>query len=157
MSEEQIQFLSQKKLDELKTELRRLKAEKIPALAKRIDEAKQMGDLSENAEYHAAREEMAWTLSRVKELEYIIENSEVITQNGADKAGTVWVGSTVTVKTGKITKEFTIVGPQEANPASGRISNESPLGSAFLGKKKGDKTEIKTPSGFITYEIIEVR
>lgn len=156
MTLDNIQYLSQDKLDILKNEYKDLKEEKIPQLAKRIDEARQMGDLSENAEYHAAREEMAWAQSRLKELAVILENSQVVT-GGKTPGGIVGVGSIIVVKTKGIKKEFTIVGAQEANPGVGKISNESPLGQAFLGKRKGDDVHVKTPAGMHEYVIIEVR
>jgi len=149
-----IQYLSQEKLDQLKEELATLQSTKILELANRIDEARQMGDLSENAEYHAARDEMAWAQSRVKELEYIIENAEIIE---ASSGGSVQIGSHIIVKVKSTKKEYDIVGAQEADPLEGKISNESPLGSAFLGKKKGDKVMVKLPAGEVEYKIIEVK
>lgn len=150
------QYVSEDKLAELREELRLLKEEKIPAIAKRIDEARQMGDLSENAEYHSARDEMAWAQSRVQELEAILDNAEIIsaTAGGSD---IVDIGSTVVVRVNKSMKEFTIVGAQEADPLAGKISNESPLGKAFLGKRKGDTVEVHVPAGVQEYEIVEVR
>lgn len=150
------QYLSEEKLAELRDELRALKEEKIPTIAKRIDEARQMGDLSENAEYHSARDEMAWAQSRVQELGGILDNAEVISTTGGG-SGIVDIGSTVVVRLNKTTKEFTIVGAQEADPLSGKISNESPLGKAFLGKQKGDTVEVHVPAGVQEYEIVEVR
>lgn len=147
------QYMSQEKYDALKREYAELKDEKIPAVAKRIDDARQMGDLSENAEYHTAREEMAWAQSQLKELDYLIGNAEIIHDAGGD---TVRIGSAVTVSVGGKIKEYRIVGAQEADPQKGNISNESPLGEAFLGTKKGDRVEVKTPAGKQVYEITEV-
>ena len=130
-----------------------MKQTKIPDLARRIDEARQMGDLSENAEYHAAREEMAWTQSRVKELCHIIENAEIV---NASSGGNIKIGSHIIVKVNGNKKEYFIVGTQEADPLSGKISHESPLGSAFLNKKKGDKVDVKLPAGLQEYKIIDV-
>ncbi|PLX28516.1 transcription elongation factor GreA [Candidatus Parcubacteria bacterium] len=154
MTDEKTQYMSQDKLDELEKEYRDLKSEKIPTIAKRIDEARQLGDLSENAEYHSARDEMAWAQSRVKELQRLIDDAEVITNTGSK---TVQIGSTIRVKSNKIEKEYTIVGAQEADPLSGKISNESPLGSAFIGKNKGDKIQITLPAGVQDYKILEVK
>ncbi len=148
------QYMTEEKIEKLKQERKKLKEEKIPGLAKRIDEARQMGDLSENAEYHAAREDMAWAQTRVKELEYLIDNAEVISKN--DKTGEVQIGSHITVSTNGKKKEYTIVGAQEASPIDGKISNESPLGSAFLGKKKGDKIKINLPAGPQEFKIEHV-
>jgi len=154
MAEHPVQYLSQSKMDELNAELKKLKEAIIPELATRIDEAKQLGDLSENAEYHAARDEMAWTQSRVKEIQSILENSVLIHAGGA--GDTVSVGSSIVVETGGKQRDYTIVGAQEADPLSGKISNESPLGAAFLGKKKGDTIDVRVPSGTQTYKVLDV-
>ena len=153
VDEQQVQYMSQEKLSELKQEYNDLKQNKIPTIAKRIDDAQQMGDLSENAEYQSARDEMAWAQGRLKELSYIFDNAEVIAHT---HGGVVSIGSTITVKFQKIKKTYIIVGPQEADPLSGKISNESPLGSAFLGRQKGDKVRVELPVGVQEYEIIEV-
>ncbi|KKQ28103.1 MAG: Transcription elongation factor GreA [Candidatus Magasanikbacteria bacterium GW2011_GWC2_37_14] len=152
--QDDIQYMSEEKLAELKKELIYLKNEKSIQLRKRIDEARQMGDLSENAEYHQAREDLSWALSRVNEIQSILGNAQIIV-NTVGKG--VSLGSFVKVedKSGK-EKEFTIVGAQEANPLIGKISNESPLGNALLGKNKGDKVEINTPGGIQIYKILKV-
>jgi transcription elongation factor GreA len=150
-----VQYVTQDKLDKLHEELRVIKEETIRALAKRIDEARQMGDLSENAEYHAAREEMAWAQSRAKECEAIINQAELISESGTG-SGVVEIGSTLVVKSGGNKKEFKIVGAQEADPLKSKISNESPLGEAFLGKKIGDSVQVEVPAGVQTYKILEV-
>ena len=116
-----IQYLSREKYETLEKEQKELKSDKIPEIANRIDEARQMGDLSENAEYHAARDEMAWVQTRVKEINRILNTSEVI-DGARDHSSSVTIGSTVTVKSEKIEREFTIVGAQEADPLAGRIS-----------------------------------
>ncbi|OIO19546.1 MAG: transcription elongation factor GreA [Candidatus Magasanikbacteria bacterium CG_4_10_14_0_8_um_filter_32_14] len=149
-----IQYMSQSKLNTLKQELKELKEIKIIAIAKRIDEAKQMGDLSENAEYHAARDEMSWTKSRVLELDNLINNAEIISE---EKGNKVQIGSTVKVKVNGKEKEYTIVGAQEADPLSGKISNESPLGSAFLGRNKNDEVQATLPAGIQIYKIIDIK
>lgn len=149
-----VQYMSQIKLDALKNELNELKNVKVPSIAKRIDEAKQMGDLSENAEYHAARDEMSWAKSRVFELENLINNAEIIVE---EKGGKVQIGSTVVVKVNGKEKEYTIVGAQEADPLSGKISNESPLGAAFLGRNKKEEMQINLPGGVQIYKIIDIK
>lgn len=148
------QYITAEKQAALKEELNQLKSVKILAIAKRIDEARQMGDLSENAEYHAAREEMSWTQSRVKEIEFILNNAEIITEAGGS---TVQIGSSITVKVNGKERNYTIVGAQEADPLEGRISNESPIGMAFLGKKKGDTVEVETPAGVQKYKITSLK
>ncbi|MBI5222167.1 MAG: transcription elongation factor GreA [Candidatus Magasanikbacteria bacterium] len=152
---DQIQFMTQEKFDELEKELRQLKNDEVPRIAKRIDEARQMGDLSENAEYHSAREEMAWIQSRVKEIQHLLSDAEII--SAGQKGGIVTVGSTIVVESKNGRKDYIIVGAQEANPTLGKISNESPLGSAFLGRIKGDKVKVQLPSGVQEYKILEVK
>ncbi len=149
-----IQYLSQEKYDELKEELNFLKKIKKIEIANRIDEARQMGDLSENAEYHAAREEMGWTVARIREITSILDHSEIITKNSSSFAS---IGSTIFVEVNGKEKQYTITGPQEADPINGKISNESPLGLAFLGKKKGDVVEISVPSGLQEYKILNIQ
>ncbi|MBU0660701.1 transcription elongation factor GreA [Patescibacteria group bacterium] len=151
-----IQYLTPEKLEELKKEQEDIKKVQMPAIAVRIDEARQMGDLSENAEYHAARDEMSWAKSRIMEIAYIIDNSEVIDSSKVDKE-TVEIGNKIIVEVQGKEKEFTIVGAQEADPLNGLISNESPLGSAFLGKKKGAVVEVEVPAGLLEYTIIDIQ
>jgi len=152
---DETQFITKEKQDELQEELRTLKEKTIPEIADRIDEARQMGDLSENAEYHAAREQMAWSQSRVKEVDFILQHAEIIskTKGSADE---VSLGTTITVSVNKKEREYTIVGAQEADPLAGKISNESPLGDAFMGKKKGDKVDVEVPAGVQTYTIVRI-
>ncbi|MFA6105111.1 MAG: transcription elongation factor GreA [Patescibacteria group bacterium] len=152
--EENIHYLSADSLEELKNELLTLKNTTVPDIAKRIDEAKQQGDLSENAEYHQAREDMAWAQGRLIEVEKIISNAKIIIKQ---TTGVVSIGDTIKVEINGKNKEYTIVGPQEINPAKGLISNESPLGEAFLSHKIGDKVEVNVPSGKMVYIIKEIR
>ncbi len=149
------QYLTKESLQNLTTELETLRNKTIPDIARRIDEAKQQGDLSENAEYHQAREDMSWTQSRVQELDQLIQNAQII-EKSADH-DTVSIGSTVTVKINGKTKDYTIVGPQEIDPSKGYISNESPLGQAFLKHKVKDKVEVVTPAGKNVYEITSIK
>lgn len=150
-----VQYLTQQGFDELKKEYSELKDKKIPEIANRIDEAKQQGDLSENAEYHQAKEDMAWAQGRLVELNYILDNASILEKNTTN--GTVDIGSTVKFKNaqGK-EKEYTIVGAQEADPMNGLISNESPIGKAFLNAKKGDKVMADMPSGKQEFEILDI-
>jgi transcription elongation factor GreA len=150
---DKIHYLSKESLEALKKEYEDVKYVQIPAVANKINEAKQQGDLSENAEYHQAKEEMAWAQGRLLELENIIGNAQIIEKSKSDKIG---LGNTVVVEVNKIEKTYQIVGAQEADPINGKISNESPLGNAFLGHKAGDKVEVRTPAGLQTYEIKEV-
>jgi transcription elongation factor GreA len=154
MSFNQPNYLTKESLETLKKEYDLLRNVTIPEIAKRIDDAKQQGDLSENAEYHQAREDMSWAQGRSQELEQIISNSQVFkSQKGGD---TVALGTKVMVKVNKQEKEYTIVGPQEVNPVKGLISNESPLGQAFMGKKVGDKVEVVIPAGKQVFEIVKI-
>ena len=150
------QFISKEKMTILEGELRRLKEATIPEIAKRIDDAKQMGDLSENAEYHQAREDLAWAQGRAREIQYILTNAEVIGELAAG-SGFVGIGSTLVARANGVNKEYTIVGHQEADPAKGRISNESPLGEAFMGKRAGESVSVRVPAGLQVYDILEIK
>jgi len=149
-----IQYVTQEKFDTLQSEFKDLQENKTKELAIRIDEARQMGDLSENAEYHQAREELAWVQGRLKEIAAILENSEIIQTGTAD--GVVDIGSTIEVEINGKKRTFAIVGAQEADPANGKISNESPLGHAFIGHKKNDTIIVHVPAGDQTYKITNI-
>ena len=136
---------------ELQTELEKLIAERGP-IAERIRTAREFGDLSENAEYSSAREEQNKTESRIAEIENILQNVEII-KASKTAATEVRLGSSVTLKGSGKTKQFMVVGTVEADPLEGKISDESPIGQALLGKKLGDDVEIKTPAETITYKI----
>ena len=137
---------------ELETELEALKGRRGD-IADKIAEARDYGDLSENAEYDAAREEQGLVESRIAEIEDILLNAEIIKSGTSSKIG---LGSKVELKTGKKTVTYTVVGPVEADPLEGKISNESPIGVALMGKKVGDKVTISTPKGEIAYEIVKI-
>ncbi len=156
MSNDKIQYVTAQGLVALQKELVELKDSKIPDIANLIDEAKQQGDLSENAEYHQAKEEMAWAQGRLQEIRYLLDHAEVV-ESIQKNQGVVMVGSTIIIKTNTTTKIYTIVGPHEASPLQGKISNESPLGESFLGHKVGDEIVVNTPAGKQTYEILEVK
>ncbi len=138
---------------ELESELSELKNRRSE-IAEKIANARDYGDLSENAEYDAAREEQAQLESRVAELEEILQNADII--KPAKSNGTIRVGSTVDLKNGKKVT-YQIVGPVEADPLEGKISNESPIGAALMGKKVGDKVTIETPKGSVSYTVEDVR
>lgn len=140
-------------LDKLKEELLELK-EKRKYLAEKIAEAKELGDLSENAEYHAAKEEQGMNESRIIELENILKQAVVVEKD--NKSDIAQVGSKVNVKNSKFQMEYEIVGSNEADPAKGKISNESPLGQALIGKKKNDVIKISTPRGEVAYTIVDI-
>ncbi len=141
-------------LEKLKSELEKLKANR-KSLAKKISEAKELGDLSENAEYHAAKEEQGMNESRIIEIENILKQAVVVEKN--KKLDQVQVGSKVTVKNNQgVETEYEIVGSNEVDPANGKISNESPLGQAMLGKKIGEIVTINTPRGEHSYTISKI-
>jgi transcription elongation factor GreA len=139
---------------ELETELQTLKNHRTQ-LAEDIAVARSQGDLAENAEYHAAKDEQGRQEARIEEIENILQNSEVIVMPKGDSK--VQLGSTVKLKSeaGK-TKEFQVVGTVEADPLNGKISDESPIGQALLGKKENDAVEIKTPAETITYKVVDI-
>jgi transcription elongation factor GreA len=138
---------------ELEEELDQLVASRV-SVADRIAEARSFGDLAENAEYSAAREEQSRVETRIAELEDILSSVEIIAGNGDDK---VSLGDAVVVKSGRTQTEYLIVGAVEADPMDNKISNESPLGQALLGKKVGDTAVITTPKGETKYSIVEIR
>ena len=137
---------------ELEAELDQLKARR-GEIADKIAEARDYGDLSENAEYDAAREEQGLVESRVAEIEDILLNAELIKSSRKSSIG---LGSKVQLKNGAKKVDYHVVGPVEANPVEGKISNESPIGLALMGKKVGDKVSVTTPKGSISYEIVSV-
>jgi len=150
----QTHYLTKERLEELKAELHDFKTKVRAEVAERLKKAKEMGDLSENAEYSEAKDEQSRVEMRIAELENIIKNVSII-QKTANK-DKVQMGSVVEVsKNGKIFK-FTVVGSNEAKPEEGRISNESPLGAAFFGKKAGEEIKVKAPSGEVVYKIISI-
>ncbi len=138
---------------ELEAELAELKSRR-GAIADKIAEARDYGDLSENAEYDAAREEQGLVESRIAEIEDILLNAELIK---AGKGSKVALGSKVELKMGKKTVTYSVVGPVEADPLEGKISNESPIGEALMGKKVNETVTITTPKGEITYEIVSIK
>ncbi len=145
--------LTQAGIDELTRELETLIAERGP-VAEKIKTAREFGDLSENAEYQTARQDQEKLESRISEVEHILNNVEVITKPKGDSK--VQLGSTVTLESNSTTKQFQVVGTVEADPLSGKISDESPIGQALLGKKLGDAVEIKTPAETHSYKITDI-
>lgn len=137
---------------ELEKELKALIDER-PVLAERIATAREFGDLSENEEYSSARKEQNTAESRIAEIQEILKNAKVIRSRAGSS---VTLGSTVKVKTGHKEIIYNIVGPVEADPLSGKISNESPIGKALLGHKVGEVAELKLPKGVTKYHILEI-
>ncbi len=148
-------YITKDGLEKLKAELKELKEVKIPEVAKRIQTARDNGDISENAEYEGAKEEQARVEGKIAELEEIIKNAKISDNNNSK--GEIAVGSKVKVHIDGDEEEFHIVGALEADPTNNKISHESPIGSALLGKKIGEKVEVEAPIGKVTYTILSVK
>lgn len=148
-------YISPEGLEKLKGELERLIKEERPEVIDRIARARELGDLSENAEYHEAREKQSFIEGRIQELEQLIKNAIVIKNN--KNSDIIGIGSTVhaTCDNG-LKMKYTIVGPAEANPADGKISHESPMGQAFIGKAVGHEFELTVPAGKIKCKIDKI-
>lgn len=147
-------YLSAVGIEEIKKELQELKTKKRQEIAKRLQEAKDLGDLSENAEYFEAKEAQSLNENRIGELEDLLKNAVVIEASRTEDM--VRIGSKIEVMANNNAEVFSIVGSAEAKPQEGKISNESPLGRAFLNKKIGDEVEVKTPGGLVKYKIVKI-
>jgi len=156
MADKKEVFLTAKGFTEIEEELDELKRVKRPEIIKAIKEARSLGDLSENAEYHSAREEQAIIEGRIQELEYMVEHATIISEEASDK---VQIGSSVVIRYDgeEDTEEYKIVGSTEADPFENKISNESPIAMALLGKKKGAKVTVESPNGKYDIELIEIK
>ena len=150
-----IQYLSPEGLEKLTKELADLK-KRSKELANRVDEARAQGDLSENAEYHEAKDALGACMGSISQIEETLKNYQII-EHETGKKDVVRIGMSVDVNVAGKSKTFTIVGSNEADPAAGKISNESPIGSALLGGHVGEKVEVKTPVGINIYEIVAIR
>jgi len=150
-----VPVLTPKGLEKIEKELDYLKNTKRKEVSEKIERAKELGDLSENAEYQEAKEEQGMMEARIAELEGLLRSAVVSDNHG--RKDQISVGSDIVVKSKMGEQNFKIVGYNEADPSKGLISNESPLGSAFLGKKKGDTVEVEVPAGLIEYEILEIQ
>ncbi len=148
------QYLTKERLEEFKLELEELKNNRRNEVAQRLKQAKEYGDLSENSEYAEARDEQANVETRIFELEDLLKEAVIIEKT--EDNGAVQVGSVITIKKGEKTSVYTIVGKYEAKPEEGKISDESPLGKAFMNHKVGDSIKVTTPAGLMTYEILKI-
>jgi len=148
-------YITEEKRKALELELKDLRGPKRREILEALEYAKSLGDLSENAEYHQAREDQAKLEARIQKIEKILQSSEVVKGGGGD---IIEIGSKVVVqKEGtKEEKTYIIVGSEEADMATGKISNHSPFGGALFNKKKGDSVSFKTPAGTVNYKIIKV-
>lgn len=149
-------YITKEQKADLETELKELSSVKRKEILETLDYAKSLGDLSENAEYHQAREAQGKNEDRIKEIEYILKHAEV---SAGSRTGVIRVGSTVIVQKSetKEKKEFKIVGPEEADMAEGKLSYKSPLGAALFEHKKGEEVSFSTPAGTTKYIIIDVK
>ena len=160
IKEEDQVLITKEGLAKLKVELTHFKNAKRKEVAGRLKEAISYGDLSENSEYEEAKNEQAFVEGRIIELEKMIDNAQIITESKKSTENTVQIGTTVTVQ--NITdnddpETYTIVGSTEADPTEHKISNESPIGSAILGKAKNDVIKVKAPAGIFEYKILKIK
>jgi transcription elongation factor GreA len=146
-------YLTAEGLEKLKADLNHLVTVERPRVAARIHDAKLDGDITENAEYEDAKQEQSFLEGRIATLEAQLKNAEVIEKVNGDKVG---IGSKVVIKGSDGEETFTIVGSAEAAPRQGRISNESPVGAALMGHKKGDKVTVQAPAGPVNYTVVRV-
>ena len=147
-------YLSKEGLEQIRQELDQLVNVRRSEIAARIHEAKEHGDITENAEYEDAKNEQAFVEGRIQALSALIKNAVVIEESHSSTH--VQIGSTVTISSKDGKESFTIVGSAEAAPADGRISNESPVGRALLGRKKGDEVTVTVPAGDYKYKILSI-
>ena len=156
--EEKKKLLTYAGLKKLEDELHDLKVNKRKEVAGKIKEAREQGDLSENAEYDAAKDQQRDIEARIEEIEKILKNAEVVVEDEVD-VGKINVGCTVKVFDVEFEEEmeFKIVGSSEANSLQGKISNESPVGRALIGRRVGDKVSVETQAGIVEYEVLEIQ
>lgn len=148
------EYITKEKHKELQQELDQLISTKRKEVAEQLESAKSLGDLSENAEYHEARDEQAKVEARIAHIEHLLTHAEIIKHKKGD---VVEAGSKVTIQNGKKEKKtWELVGPEEADMPAGKLSYSSPLGSALVGKTKDDSFSFETPKGKVTYKIISV-
>jgi len=148
-------YLSRQGLDRLRAELDEMTSVRRAEVAQRIHDAKEHGDLTENAEYEDAKNEQAFVEGRIQALEALIKNAIIIDEHHSTDH--VQIGSTVVVESTDGRQTFTIVGSAEAKPTEGRISNESPVGRALLGKKRNEAVLVRVPAGDFSYTVIDIR
>jgi len=148
-------YLTAEGLARLKIELAELKSSARTDLAARLRSAIQMGDLSENADYHKAKEDQGFLEGRIQELEYLVRNAVIIEQGA--KSDTVDIGAHITIQEDDYPAEtYHMVGPKEADPRNGRISHESPIGRALVGHRVGDLVDVETPGGKTKFKILKI-
>jgi transcription elongation factor GreA len=148
-------YLSKEKLAELVQELETRRLRTRREIAGRIEAAKELGDLSENFEYHEAKEQQALNETRIVDLEGMIKDAVLVEQQTGGKE--ISLGSTFVAEVNGTKRTFEIVGSNEADPMAGKISNESPIGQAFIGREAGETVQVAVPSGMMSYKIVEIR
>jgi transcription elongation factor GreA len=153
MNTQEVLYVTKEGLAKLKAELKELVDVRRPEVAKRILSAREMGDISENAEYDSSRQEQSYVEGRIEELEEIIAHAKI---SDKKKSDCIDVGCSVTVHIDGDEETFHIVGAPEANPLQKKISHESPLGQALVGKKVGDKVEVDAPVGKLVYTVLKI-
>jgi transcription elongation factor GreA len=142
-------------MEEMRSELANLRDVRRPEIVARIKAARELGDLRENADYEAARNEQSFNEGRIQTLEGLLRTAVELEETGP-AGGEVRVGSTVVVESGGSSHTYRIVAPSEASPGDGRISYLSPIGGAFLGRRAGEELTVRTPAGDVIYRIVEV-
>lgn len=151
-------FLTKEGFQKLQEELDYLRTVKRQEVAECLHEAMEGGELIENAEYEAAKNEQAFVEGRIQELEVMLATARIIEETGKSKEGLIQVGSTITIEQeGSPAETFIIVGAAEANPREGKISNESPIGKAVIGHKAGETLQVETPGGHFKVKIVKVK
>jgi transcription elongation factor GreA len=150
-------YLTSEGAARLKAELEQLKGPARQEISQRLRSAIQMGDLSENADYHKAKEDQGFLEGKIMELEYLLKHATIVEKTDEGPREIVEVGARITVvEDGESAESYLIVGAKEADPRNGRISHESPIGNALMGHKVGDRVEIQTPGGTLILEILEI-
>jgi transcription elongation factor GreA len=153
MDEKEV-YITADGLEKLKAELSLIEGTKLKDIAKKIAEAKDLGDLAENSEYHEAKQEQAFLAGRAQDLRYKVKHARII--SNSNKSGVIAVGSSVKISVDGQKRDFSLVGSDESDPANGKISIDSPIGRALLGHKAGEKVMVSTPAGESEYQIIAV-
>ncbi len=153
---DEINYITEEKKQALQDELKNLRTFKRKEILEALESAKALGDLSENAEYHQAREDQGKTEDRINQIEYMLQSSVVVKKHQSSK---VEIGTTVIIKKdgSKDNVTYSVVGAEEADMMQNKISNKSPLGEALFGKKKGDVVSINTPKGLAKYTLIDIQ
>ena len=153
---DEINYITKEKEQALQDELNYLKTVKRKEILESLEAARALGDLSENAEYHQAREDQGKTEDRILQIDHMLKSSIIVRKHSSTN---VEIGTTVKVKKENLKEEITysIVGAEEADMASNKISSKSPLGEALFGKKKGDVVSIKTPKGLVKYTLVDIQ